>query len=179
MGITVPDKNDGSSKPSEKAANACLAGALVVHVFAGVGPSFVTPPNLLTVSFLAILSFFAAFFLIRYRLREATREELKVELSDPLQKNQPIFSSNPHLETVGPFRRGQPPIFLLENCHTLCMVLSGIGFILALAGVLCFAWARMPVSVSVFASACMGVCSLGGFFAVLFAIRRQPKMIAD
>ena len=61
-----------------------LTGALVVHVFA------------------AILSFLAAFFLVRYKLIVARREERKVE-SGPqhVATNSaapPIFSSDPHLE---------------------------------------------------------------------------------
>ena len=45
----------------DQAANAALAGALVIHVFA------------------AIISFLAAFFLIRYKLSAAKREERKLE----------------------------------------------------------------------------------------------------
>ncbi|TCD66745.1 hypothetical protein EIP91_000986 [Steccherinum ochraceum] len=160
LGITVPD-DSSSVNAVVQAANAGLAGALVIHVFA------------------AILSFFAAFFLIRYRLREAKREEHKVEeatKSDTtVHQDNHIFSSNPHLEPFGPFRRGLPPTHLLENCHTLCMWLSAVGFVLALVGVLCFAWARMPRSVSIFASTCMWLCLVCGAFAVAEARWRTPN----
>ncbi|TCD66744.1 hypothetical protein EIP91_000985 [Steccherinum ochraceum] len=153
LGITTPSEDDPSQTRIEETANAALAGALVTHVFA------------------AILSFFAAFFLVRYRLNEATRAERKVEAG--LAKSQssgatshPIFSTNPHLEPIGPFRRGHPPTHLLENCHTLCMWLAAVGFVLALAGVVCFTWALLPGSVSIFASTCMGVCLIGGACAV-------------
>ncbi|THH28910.1 hypothetical protein EUX98_g5292 [Antrodiella citrinella] len=108
LGITVPSDDGTPLRPVEQAANAGLAGALVIHVFA------------------AILSFFAAFFLIRYRLREAKREESKVEEGSPEKSTDShnIFSANPHLEPFGPFHRGNPPTHLLENCHTLCMWLS-------------------------------------------------------
>ncbi|THH21061.1 hypothetical protein EUX98_g8457 [Antrodiella citrinella] len=92
LGITTPGPDDPSESRIEQAANAVLAGSLVTHVFA------------------AILSFFAAFFLVRYRLNEATRAERKVE--EGLKPGEvltseyhTVFSSNPHL---------------LENCHTLC-----------------------------------------------------------
>ncbi|KAH8087794.1 hypothetical protein BXZ70DRAFT_533150 [Cristinia sonorae] len=160
LGITVPDDST-NIRPIEQAANAGLAGALVIHVFA------------------AILSFFAAFFLIRYRLREAKREEHKIEdgaTSKGTAHNEShIFSSNPHLEPFGPFRRGQPPTHLLANCHALCMWLSAVGFVLALVGVLCFAWAQLPSSVSIFASVCMGVCLVGGVFAIVEAVRQPPN----
>ncbi|KAI0795154.1 hypothetical protein C8Q75DRAFT_531374 [Abortiporus biennis] len=155
LGITTPDDSPdafSNLRQSEIAANATLTGALVVHVYA------------------AILSFFAAFFLVRYRLKEATVEEFKVEVTQKSADDigsRPIVSTNPHLETVGFFRRGQPPFRFLEYCHSLCMWLAAIGFILALCGVICFAWARFPKSVSIFASVCAGVCSLLSAIAVV------------
>lgn len=161
LGSTMP--NDPTQDPPvDQLANAALTGALVVHVFA------------------AILSFLAAFFLIRYKLTVAKREERKVEsgLADAARSSEgthvqtesdspPIFSSDPHLEQVGPFRRGQPPTHLLDHCHSLCMWLSAVGFVLALVGVLAFAWARLALSSGIFASACVAVClvsSVGAIF---------------
>ncbi|TFK85343.1 hypothetical protein K466DRAFT_588169 [Polyporus arcularius HHB13444] len=175
LGTTAPDPGDqtGESAASQL-ANATLTGALVVHVFA------------------AILSFLAAFFLIRYKLTVAKREERKVESglagsatnahpgagsetadanasrTTTASSNQPIWSSNPHLEQVGPFRRGQPPTHLLDHLHSVCMWLSIVGFVLALAGVLCFAWSRLALSGGVFASACMAVCLVTGVTAVFW-----------
>ncbi|KAH8087795.1 hypothetical protein BXZ70DRAFT_533173 [Cristinia sonorae] len=160
LGITTPGAGDEDHNQTrtEQSANAALAGALVTHVFA------------------AILSFFAAFFLVRYRLKEATREERKVEEGHANgSEGIHIFSTNPHLEPFGPFRRGQPPTHLLENCHTLCMWLSAVGFVLALAGVVCFTWALLPGSVSIFASTCMGVCLIGGGVAIRNAERSAPN----
>ena len=77
-----------------------------------------------------------------------------------------VWSSNPHLEQVGPFRRGRPPTHLLDHCHSLCMWLSAIGFVFALVGVMCFAWARLPRSAAVFASACLAACVVGGVSAI-------------
>ncbi|KAI9067105.1 hypothetical protein FKP32DRAFT_1588917 [Trametes sanguinea] len=60
LGSTMPD-DPTKDPPADQVANAALTGALVVHVFA------------------AIISFLAAFFLIRYKLTVAKREERKVE----------------------------------------------------------------------------------------------------
>ncbi|KAI8975795.1 hypothetical protein BD414DRAFT_496936 [Trametes punicea] len=161
LGSTMPG-DPTKDPPADQVANAALTGALVVHVFA------------------AIISFLAAFFLIRYKLTVAKREELKVEsgLADgstaagsrpPTElATAPIFSSNPHLEQVGPFRRGQPPTHLLDHCHSLCMWMAVVGFVLALVGVLAFAWARLALSGGVFASVCVGICLVSGVAAIFW-----------
>jgi hypothetical protein len=77
----------------------------------------------------------------------------------------PIWSSNPHLVQVGPFQN-YPPTHLLHRCHALCVILTTVGFVLALMGILCFAWDRLPLSVSVSASCFMAMCLLSGVFIV-------------
>lgn len=189
LGTTAPDIGS-QDPPVDQIANAALCGALMVHAFA------------------AILSFIAAFFLIRYKLAVATREERKVEsgLASSATNSKtamsrvartstdtgnsaaggetgggtgaascessiaspPIWSSNPHVETVGPFRRGQPPTHLLEHCHSLCMWLAVVGFALALVGVICFAWSRLALSGGVFASVCMAVCLVTSVAAIFW-----------
>ncbi|KAI0753135.1 hypothetical protein C8Q80DRAFT_495656 [Daedaleopsis nitida] len=158
LGITTPDDASTDSRV-DQAANAALAGALVVHVFA------------------AIMSFFAAFFLIRYKLSMAKHQERRVEIRVALRNGEAgidtpssasVWTTNPHLEQVGPFRRGQPPTHLLDHLHSLCMALSAIGFALALAGVMCFLWSRLATSAGIFASACMGVCLVSGAGAVFW-----------
>ena len=138
----------------DQAANAALAGALVIHVFA------------------AIISFLAAFFLIRYKLSAAKREERKFEVAvgngPGTVSSSSVWSSNPHLEQVGPFRRGQPPTHLLDHCHSLCMGLSAVGFVLAITGVMCFAWSRLPPSSGIFASVCCAACVVSGVAAVFW-----------
>ncbi|KAH7883230.1 hypothetical protein F5I97DRAFT_1903392 [Phlebopus sp. FC_14] len=68
---TKPASTEESENKILKAANATLLGALILHVYA------------------AVLSFLAAFLLIRYKLKEATREELIAEgikmVSSPLE----------------------------------------------------------------------------------------------
>ena len=139
--------------------------------------------------FTAILSFVAAFFLVRFRLHEASKQEHKQEhmlaeqqaahkaVYDPDPSDEkpangdaaehkpalhapppPIFSSNPHLEQVGPLRRGQPPTHLLEACHTVCMLISVLGFAMAMIGVLCYVWEMLPRSSGVLSTVCIGFC---------------------
>ncbi|CAL1711457.1 unnamed protein product [Somion occarium] len=171
LGLTTPDlDNRGNLQLSEAITNATLAGALLVHVYAGM--SALSSHLKVLMHGQAILSFFAAFFLIRYRLKEATRAEIKIETGQvDSPRDIPIFTSNPHLETVGWFRRPQPPIHLLENCHTLCMWLAHIGFSLALTSVVCFSWARLPLGVSIFVSVGVGACSLASVVAFIASFR--------
>ena len=179
LGTTAPDPDSRQDDPwASQIANAALTGALVVHIFA------------------AILAFVAAFFLIRYKLTVAKREERKVESgleipavnssshsnsssrggtestgqdgevpSSTTSSEPPIWSSNPHLEQVGPFRRS-PPTHLLDHCHSLCMWLSVVGFAFALIGVVCFAWSKLALSGGVFASVCVATCLVAGVAAV-------------
>jgi len=170
---TTPTSTDNVSSLNQ-ASNASLVGALIMHVFS------------------AIISFLAAFFLIRYKLKEAKREELMFEehhvespdvekestssrkmasleqsSSNPVPTKRitgsepPIWSSDPHLEQVGPFRR-KPPHHLLGRCHSLCVFLASVGFLLALMGVILYVWARQPLGVGIFASVCMASCVMGG-----------------
>ncbi|KAA1470397.1 hypothetical protein DENSPDRAFT_696854 [Dentipellis sp. KUC8613] len=232
LGSTTPS-SDGPISRTLIASNAGLVAALVLHVFA------------------AIISFLAAFYLIRYKVKEATVEELKAEgfpaaspcaaeaqnhtqipssgsrppsqtasiyshepkLSTPapsihdhsrptpialpttapprpapmpaqptdstdsgaskeqstglrrlemdLLGETPVFSRNPHLEQVGPFRSRQPPTELLQRAHSLCIALSAIGFVSAMLGIVCYAWAVQPRAVGIVASVATAVCVFG------------------
>lgn len=159
-------------------------------------------------SYAAILSFLGAFLLIRYKLKEATREEMIAEgikmvnsplggsvikdverdpvdfgLQQTLTNNDaqstmhksvnngrlpgadqrkdsypvepPIISANPHIEQVGPFMSSVSS-HLLSRTHALCVFLAAVGFVLAIIGILCYAWASQPREVSIFASTCLG-----------------------
>jgi len=135
----------------QSVANAGLSGALVVHIFA------------------AIISFLAAFFLIRYELCEAVRQEHEVGHAmvhtTPMPGEPGVFTADPHLEHRGPFGIPAPPINLLRKCNSLCMWLTAIGSVLALMGVLCSTWSAMPESVGIFTSACAGFCVVALIFA--------------
>ncbi|KAG1760594.1 hypothetical protein EDD22DRAFT_954829 [Suillus occidentalis] len=182
-----------------KAANAGFLGALIMHVDA------------------AVLSFLAAFLLIRYKLKEASNEELFAEgrakgfqitaspvngsfqvhdierdaqdnddlKNSPQMDNKtdtkddppvlqrrgsnpaepPIFARDPHLEQVG-FWSPTISSHLLSRVHALCIFLAGIGFVLAIMGIITYAWALQPKEVSVFVSVCFGgaVLAMGALF---------------
>lgn len=63
----------------------------------------------------------------------------------------------------------EPPVRLLSNCHTLSVTMSVAGFVLALLGILMFAWTALPVGIGAFASACLGTCLLGIFATLSFS----------
>ncbi|KAJ7350530.1 hypothetical protein DFH08DRAFT_861696 [Mycena albidolilacea] len=141
----------GSEDAGSQVANSAFLGALVLHIWA------------------AIISFMAAFFLVRYKLKEAKEEQKEAGgPTSPSSSNrqgtqeselglQRGWTANPHLEEVGPFQR-KPPTHLLARCHNLCILLTFIGFALALLGILAFAWAQNPVSVGVVASVSTAAC---------------------
>lgn len=124
------------------------------------------------------MSFLAAFFLVRYRLHEAAKQEVQLELQDTpgtpdSDAKTSVLMKDWHMEEVGPFGGGRPPIHLLKYLHILCMWLSLAGFALALAGALCFTWEQLTISAGAFASVCMGVSWSAAILAFLLARRRE------
>jgi len=91
---------------------------------------------------------------------------IRVKVNSPAASAPPIYSTNPHLVQVGPFK-GQPPTHLLARCHTLCIFLTALGFVLALMGIMCFAWDRLPLSVSVSSSFFMAMCTAAVAFILM------------
>ena len=81
--------------------------------------------------------------------------------------NIPIFTTDPHLEQVGPFRTRQPPTGLLERAHTLCISMATVGFVLIMIGIVFWAWAQLSISVSVAATAAVVMCT-GPAVGILF-----------
>jgi len=174
--------------------NVCFMCALVVHAFASV------------------ISFLGAFYLIRYKLEVAERDEEEVEhemidspisiSSDPIKrvsstsqssglrnttneargrvtvKTDPgapiIWSSNPRLVQVGPFRT-KAPIELLSRCHSLCVLLTFLGFLLAIMGLMTFSWDRLPLSIGVGASVALGFCLTAGASILIFPFTKIPN----
>jgi hypothetical protein len=218
--ITMPGPDQGSGTVVGQLANIGILGALVVHSNA------------------AIISFLAAFFLVRYKLKIAKDEEAEVERvlvdndphacaiqspvsaqssfhvdtekaermqpkadrmkpkvprskpdydheTDPIPGllrvtsptgSQPLFSKNPHLVQTGPAGTSDPPTHLLSRCHTLCIILATLGFALDLAGILCFAWDKLPLSVSISSSFFMALCLFSGLFIVYKPIPPEDSM---
>ncbi|KAJ7502996.1 hypothetical protein B0H11DRAFT_613856 [Mycena galericulata] len=151
--VTTPPGGATTSSPVSQLANSTFLGALILHIFA------------------AIISFMGAFFLVRYNLKEAKQEQSQTDAtpgpangsrarSTPLTRPQAVWTTNPHLEEVGPFQM-KPPVHLLARCHNLCILLTFAGFGLALLGILAFAWGQNPLSVGVVTSVSTALCFAG------------------
>ncbi|GBE80749.1 hypothetical protein BKA93DRAFT_749302 [Sparassis latifolia] len=59
-----------------------------------------------------------------------------------------------------------PPVELLSRCNALAVVMAVLGFILAVLGILAYAWTATPLSVSIFSSACLGGCIIATCIAI-------------
>ncbi|KAF7315119.1 hypothetical protein MIND_00026200 [Mycena indigotica] len=167
--VTTQAAGDDNSTASAQVANATMLAALVLHIWA------------------AILSFLGAFFIVRYRLREAKEEQKEaVYTQDPSPPDanggvpahtdsdfsflrsplQSVWTTNPHVEEVGPFQR-KPPTHLLGKVHNLCILLTFVGFALAILGILAIAWGQNPIAVGVVTSASTAACFLGAVWVFL------------
>ena len=163
------------------------------------------------ISFVAIISFLGAFFLIRYKLAVAQHDEDEAEheivdsptsiSSDPEKRasvtiqasglrtsngrgrvrvrtddNQIIWTTNPHLVQVGPFQ-GKPSTELLSRCHALCVFLTFLGLLLAVTGLMSFAWDRLPLSIGISASVAMGFCLIAGALILFLPLGKTPRYL--
>ncbi|KAF7298039.1 hypothetical protein HMN09_01025200 [Mycena chlorophos] len=158
--VTSPDGANTSA--AAQVANSTFLAALIVHIWA------------------AILSFLGAFFVVRYRLKEAKEEEK--ETGDPHapasrsgtnfsflrspRNDTDVWTANPHVEAVGPFQR-KPPTHLLSKIHNLCILLTFVGFFLALIGLLAFSWGQNPLSVGIVASIATAAGFVGSFWVFM------------
>ncbi|EIM85125.1 uncharacterized protein STEHIDRAFT_100129 [Stereum hirsutum FP-91666 SS1] len=134
---------DGPVDKITQTANAAIIGSLVVHSYA------------------AIVSFLAAFALVRYKLKEAKREEAQTEVSAS-HPDPDADADAPSEGEVGPgFRTRQPPTALLERAYVLSIFMTAAGFVLAIVGIVCYAWASQPGSVAWVATVGCAVCALG------------------
>ncbi|KAJ7647722.1 hypothetical protein FB45DRAFT_894264 [Roridomyces roridus] len=143
--VTSPAGGDTNGSASSQLANATFLGALVLHIWA------------------AIISFLAAFFLVRYNLKEAKKEQ---QNTDSTSEYAGPLCRNPYIEQIGPFQ-SKPPTHLLSRCHNLCILLTFAGFGLALLGILAFAWGQNPVSVGVVTSVTTAFGFAGGVWVFL------------
>ncbi|PIL33558.1 hypothetical protein GSI_04181 [Ganoderma sinense ZZ0214-1] len=57
-------------------------------------------------------------------------------------------------------------IDVLSRAHVVCAGMALVGFVLALLGILTYAWTAVPLALSVFASACLGVCVIAATVAL-------------
>jgi hypothetical protein len=54
----------------------------------------------------------------------------------------------------------------LIRCNVVCMWMSSLGFILAITGILAFAWSWLARSISIFVSVCMFGSAVAGVYAI-------------
>ncbi|KAI1791174.1 hypothetical protein LXA43DRAFT_1012733 [Ganoderma leucocontextum] len=57
-------------------------------------------------------------------------------------------------------------IDVLSRAHVVCTGMSIVGFVLALLGILTYAWTAVPLALSIFASLCLGVCAVAATIAL-------------
>ena len=57
-------------------------------------------------------------------------------------------------------------IEVLSRAHVVCAWMANAGFLLALLGILTYAWTEVPLALSVFSSACLGVCAVAATVAL-------------
>jgi len=192
LGKSLPSPGDVLSTAGH-VTNVCFMCALVVHAHASV------------------ISFLGAFFLIRYKLEVAERDEEEIEQemvdspisisSDPEKRasstsqarttnnargrvrvktgspeNPIVWSTNPRLVQVGPFKT-KAPTLLLSRCHSLCVFLTFLGFLLAIMGLMSFAWDRLPLSIGIGASVALGVCLIAGTSILVFPFSKTSPLL--
>jgi hypothetical protein len=188
LGKSLPASGQVLSTAGE-IANVCFMSALVIHAHASV------------ISFLG--AFFLIRYKLDVAEQEALDElvdsPISVSSSDPIKRrfstpeasglrtNKPrgrvrvhtspespiVYSTHPHLVQVGPFRT-KAPTELLSRCHSLCVFLTFLGFLLALMGLLSFSWNGLPLSLGVGASVSMGVCFVAGISIFVFPFSKTP-----
>lgn len=116
-----------------------------------------------------MIAFVGAFILVTYKLKEEKREgasdldkeeQKRHAPSSPNAMGNRIWSTNPRLEQVGSVRQGEPPTILLRHAHNIAILTGFVGFIFAMAGIMCYVWAQQSRFVCIFSSATLGACLL-------------------
>lgn len=110
------------------------------------------------------------------RTRPAVQGRIRVNPGFP--DSPVIWSTNPHLVQLGPFNYG-PPTELLSRCHSLCVFLAFLGFLLVIIGLISFAWDRLPSSIGISASVAMGFCLIAGALILVVPSTRTSHMFYD
>ena len=101
------------------------------------------------------------------------RGRVRVQTDTP--DNPIIWSTNPRLVQVGPFKM-KAPIELLSRCHSLCVFLTFLGFLLAIMGLLSFSWDRLPLSIGIGASVALGFCLTAGALIFIFPFHKTHHL---
>ncbi|KAL4079181.1 hypothetical protein J3A83DRAFT_4086085 [Scleroderma citrinum] len=160
-----------ASQTSQRLVYCCLTGAYIFHVCA------------------AITAYVASFALIRYRIVDASPGEgvlgsqpnlwtmqflrthssrkIIIEPIRPFEKMSAMLSFVGRFHAIGFTSRSQtPPLSLLKRCYYTTLCQTAVGFILALTGVLSYAWAGLSIHVGGFSTACLGMGIATGLWAI-------------
>ncbi|KAH9889426.1 hypothetical protein C8Q73DRAFT_766092 [Cubamyces lactineus] len=78
-----------------------------------------------------------------------------------------LSPETPGSEDSGALRMLRSMIQTLTRCHTVVGAMSTIGFVLALIGTITYFWTSLPIALSSFASACLGVSMIAGTYAIM------------
>jgi len=178
LGIVGTYQPGVDSTVTERLTYATLAGALTLHVSA------------------AIISFMASFVLVRYKRINIPTASMYVEKpsSSSLPSNAipsrhgrlleasalsierlHFFDVLPtsiqqrlsHPSSSDPLSPSLPEaLSTLIRCNTVCVLLSLVGFILAVIGILSYVWTWLPRGVSIFTSICLFWGIVGGTYAL-------------
>lgn len=164
-----------TSQTTQQVVHTCLSGALVFHLCA------------------AITAYIASFALIRYRIVDASPEDVHPGIDS--RKTSPLgawnLSAQPSpkkivLESIRPregalvvfralrpnqnmgigSRSSPPPLSLLKHCYYTTLCQTAMGFILALTGFLSYSWAGFSVQVGGFSTVCLGIGLGTGLWAI-------------
>ncbi|EGN91876.1 hypothetical protein SERLA73DRAFT_164321 [Serpula lacrymans var. lacrymans S7.3] len=65
-----------------------------------------------------------------------------------------------------PTKTEAPPTDLLSRCYFTCLSLTAAGFVLALLGIMSYAWTALEQAVGIFTTACLGVAVGAGIWAI-------------
>jgi hypothetical protein len=108
-------------------------------------------------------------------LRTARRP---VRVNSPLAGDNVIWSTNPRLVQVGPFQRS-PPTELLARCYSLCVILSFVGFVLALTGAILFTWDKLPRSISITTTIATILCLAAAILIIVVPSTKRSPIFYD
>ncbi|KAH9942148.1 uncharacterized protein BXZ73DRAFT_41272, partial [Epithele typhae] len=97
---------------------------------------------------------------LRYLCGCGRRSRAREDKSTAMQGPQPPTAIDTAIETL------KDMVSTLERAHSVCAGMSSLGFLLALIGILTYAWTAVPIEISIFVSACLGCCGIAASIAL-------------
>jgi len=103
-----------------------------------------------------------------------TRRLLIIEPIQPFRKHRSWHNKstvndkakNADAPSSTPTKTSAPPTDLLSRCYFTCLSLTAAGFVLALLGIMSYAWSALQLAVGIFTTACLGVALGAGLWAI-------------